>query len=64
LPFEVPADTEYGKIRAELESAGKLIGGNDLLIAAQALSQGAIVITANVQEFKRVKGLKVENWLA
>lgn len=64
LPFDVPADTEYGGIRAELEAAGKPIGANDLLIAAHAGSIGATIVTANTDEFKRIRGLKVENWLA
>lgn len=64
LPFEAPADAEYGELRAELEAAGTLIGGNDLLIAAHARATGAIVVTANTSEFKRIRGLKVENWLA
>ena len=64
LPFDVPADSEYGGIRAKLEAAGRPIGGNDLLIAAQACSIEAIVVTANTDEFKRARGLKVENWLA
>ena len=64
LPFEVPADTEYGGIRAELEAAGKPIGGNDLLIAAHAYATGATIVTANTDEFKRIRGLNVENWLA
>ena len=64
LPFDAPADAEYGNIRAELEAAGKPIGGNDLLIAAHARISGATVVTANTNEFKRIPGLKVENWLA
>ena len=64
LPFEVPADTEYGGIRAELEAAGKPIGGNDLLIAAHAYATGSTIVTANPGEFKRIRGLNVENWLA
>lgn len=64
LPFEAPADCEYGCIRAELEAAGKPIGSNDLLIAAHALTVGATIVTANTNEFKRVPRLKVENWLA
>jgi tRNA(fMet)-specific endonuclease VapC len=64
LPFDDPADTEYGGIRAALEAAGKPIGSNDLLIAAHAAATGATIVTANVGEFKRVRGLKVENWLA
>ena len=64
LPFDVPADSEYGGIRAELEAAGKPIGGNDLLIAAHAYATGATIVTANADEFKRIRGLNVENWLA
>jgi tRNA(fMet)-specific endonuclease VapC len=64
LPFDVPADAEYGGIRSELEAAGKPIGGNDLLIAAHAYATGATVVTANADEFKRIRGLNVENWLA
>jgi tRNA(fMet)-specific endonuclease VapC len=64
LPFESPADAEYGNIRSELENAGKPIGANDLLIAAHAIAVNATVVTANIDEFKRVRGLKVENWLS
>jgi tRNA(fMet)-specific endonuclease VapC len=64
LPLDVPVDAEYGGIRAELEAAGKPIGGNDLLIAAHAYTIGATIVTANTDEFKRIRGLKVENWLA
>lgn len=63
LPFDVPADTEYAGIRAELEAAGKPIGPNDLLIAAHAYAAGATLVTANVSEFERVRGLRVANWL-
>jgi tRNA(fMet)-specific endonuclease VapC len=63
LPFDIPADTEYGVIRSELEAAGKRIGSNDLLIAAHACAAGATIVTANVEEFKRIRSLKVENWL-
>lgn len=64
LPLDVPTDTEYGGIRAELEAAGKPIGPNDLLIAAHAYALGAVLVTANLAEFSRVRGIKVENWLA
>jgi tRNA(fMet)-specific endonuclease VapC len=64
LPFDAPADREYGGIRAELEAAGQPIGSNDMLIAAHAAAVGATVVTANDGEFKRIRGLKVENWLA
>jgi tRNA(fMet)-specific endonuclease VapC len=64
LPFDVPADSEYGGIRAKLEAAGRPIGGNDLLITTQAGSIEAVVVTANTDKFQRVRSLKVENWLA
>jgi tRNA(fMet)-specific endonuclease VapC len=63
VPFDVPADAEYGRIRSELEAAGTPIGGNDLLIAAHAYATGATIVTANADEFKRIRGLTVENWL-
>jgi tRNA(fMet)-specific endonuclease VapC len=63
LPFDVPADTEYGTIRSELEAAGTSIGPNDLLIAAHASAAGATIVTANTNEFRRIRGLRVENWL-
>ncbi|MDP3197713.1 type II toxin-antitoxin system VapC family toxin [Tabrizicola sp.] len=63
VAFDVPADAEYGGIRAELETAGKPIGPNDLLIAAHAYAFGAVLVTANTGEFSRVRGLQVENWL-
>src|SRR5215475_7884887 len=63
LPFDVPADAEYGGVRSKLEAAGKPFGGNDLLIAAHACAVGATIVTANAEEFKRVRGLSVENWL-
>ena len=62
-PFDVPADAEYGLIRSELEAAGTPISGNDMLIAAHARAIGAVVVTGNVGEFRRVRNLKVENWL-
>ena len=64
LPFDVPADADYGGIRSKLEAAGKPIGSNDLLIAAHAYATGVTIVTANIDEFKRIRGLKVENWLA
>jgi len=64
IPLEVPTDTEYGGLRAELEAEGKTIGPNDLLIGAHALTVGATLVTANEGEFRRIRGLEVENWLA
>ena len=63
LPFDSPADSAYGLIRARLEEAGQLIGGNDLLIAAQAIAFGYTIVTDNQREFARVAGLTRENWL-
>ncbi|HLK02897.1 MAG TPA: type II toxin-antitoxin system VapC family toxin [Candidatus Acidoferrum sp.] len=54
----------YGEIRAELEAKGKIIGNNDLWIAAHALASGLILVTNNEREFVRVTGLKIQNWVA
>ena len=62
-PFGPPADSHYGVIRAELEHRGMPIGGNDMLIAAQALADDYTLVTDNLRDFERVAGLKVENWL-
>lgn len=63
LPFAAPADSAYGIIRTRLEQIGKPIGGNDLLIAAQAIALGYTIVTDNEREFARVEGLFRENWL-
>ncbi|WP_281827050.1 type II toxin-antitoxin system VapC family toxin [Jannaschia rubra] len=63
LALDLPADAEYGRIRNALQLAGTPIGPNDMLIAAHALASGAVVVTANVGEFSRVRGLRVENWI-
>jgi tRNA(fMet)-specific endonuclease VapC len=68
LPFETPADTSYGLLRTSLEKQGTPIGGhdlltNDLLIAAQALALGYVIVTDNEREFSRVEGLRLQNWL-
>jgi tRNA(fMet)-specific endonuclease VapC len=63
LPLEAPADAAYGHARVALEAAGAPIGGNDLLIAAQALALDMVVVTNNEREFARVTGLRIENWL-
>jgi tRNA(fMet)-specific endonuclease VapC len=62
LPLpEIAAET-YGTIRAELETKGEMIGNNDLWIAAHALAAGLTLITNNEKEFRRVRGLRVQNW--
>ncbi len=68
-PFEIISYDEsasecYGKIRSRLEKQGNVIGPLDMLIAAHALSENLTLITNNEKEFKRVKSLKVENWVA
>lgn len=54
----------YGQIRIHLEAIGKTIGPNDLLIAAHVLAAYLTVVTRNEREFRRVPGLRVENWIA
>ena len=61
-PFDEEDAQEAGRVRAELEIAGKPIGAYDVLIAAQARRRGATLVTSNVAEFDRVTGLKWEDW--
>jgi tRNA(fMet)-specific endonuclease VapC len=61
--LEPPADARYGQLRAALERAGRVVGANDMLIAAQALSLGLTLVTDNEREFRYIAGLRVENWL-
>jgi len=63
LPLEAPADDVYGHIRVSLERSGSPIGANDMLIAAHALALDAILVTDNEREFRRIDGLKIDNWL-
>ena len=62
LEFDNYAAEEYGKIRADLEREGTLIGPMDMLIAAHARSEGLVLVTNNTREFNRVEDLHVENW--
>jgi tRNA(fMet)-specific endonuclease VapC len=62
LPFDEAAAQAYAVIRPDLERRGAMIGGNDCLIAAVALSRGLVVVTGNLGEFSRVHGLRVESW--
>ncbi len=64
LAYTDTAACEFGKIRADLERKGKVIGAYDMLIAAHAKSKGLILATNNVSEFSRVEGLKLENWVS
>ena len=62
IPLPETAAETYGTIRAELESKGQMIGNNDLWIAAHALAAELTLVTNNEKEFRRVRGLKVQNW--
>ena len=60
--FDQQAAVAYGDVRSSLEKRGEVIGPHDLLIAAHALSLDQTLVTNNEREFKRVEGLKVDNW--
>ena len=62
IPFNDAAAVFYGTIRAYLEKKGQPIGPNDLIIAATALANNAVLITNNTKEFARIPELKLENW--
>lgn len=62
LDFDADAAAHAGEIRAELERQGRSIGSYDLLIAGHARSRGLIVVTGNLAEFRRVDGLRCEDW--
>lgn len=63
LPLDAGVDRHYAAIRTALEKRGTPIGAHDMLIAAHARAIGAVCVTANVEEFNRVSGLKIENWI-
>ncbi|WP_396956947.1 tRNA(fMet)-specific endonuclease VapC [Nitrosomonas sp.] len=63
LPYTSKAAGHYGDIRADLERKGKPIGVNDLHIAAHACSEGFILVSNNLHEFKQIDGLRLENWI-
>jgi tRNA(fMet)-specific endonuclease VapC len=62
LPFDEKAVWKYGLVRSGLEQIGQPIGALDIMIAAQALSVDAILVTSNTREFSRIHGLRLENW--
>ena len=62
VEFDLDSAAAYGQLRTRLEAKGTPIGPNDMLIAAQALARDLVLVTDNVREFRRVRGLKVENW--
>ena len=61
-PLDADVAKQYGRVRTELERAGTPIGAYDLMIAAHAMSLGLTLVTNNIREFRRVRGLRVENW--
>lgn len=63
LEYDLKASIEYGKIRANLEKLGKIIGGLDMQIVAHALSNKMILVTNNIKEFERVENLILDNWV-
>jgi len=62
LPFDDRCADEYGLIRSDLKAQGKLIGPNDMLIAAVARAHNAILVTHDTGEFCRITGLRLEDW--
>lgn len=62
-PFTPDDAAAYGRIRAALERKGASIGAMDMLIAAQAVARGLVLVSDNLREFRRVPGLHCENWL-
>jgi tRNA(fMet)-specific endonuclease VapC len=62
LPFDEEDAKAAGKVRAEIEAAGRPIGAYDVLIAGQALRHKMTLVTANTKEFQRVPGLAFEDW--
>jgi tRNA(fMet)-specific endonuclease VapC len=63
LPLPIDAAPIYGDTRKSLQAKGEMIGGNDLWIAAHAKAQDLVLVTNNEREFKRVPGLKIQNWV-
>ncbi len=63
LPLPETATEAYGTIRADLEAKGEMIGNNDLWIAAHALAADLTLVSNNLREFRRVRGLKSQNWV-
>lgn len=62
LDFDLEGAAAYGRVRAALEAAGDPIGPHDMLIGAHALAKGLTLVTDNLREFRRIRGLTVESW--
>lgn len=63
LPLPPDAARIYGAIRATLQARGEMIGSNDFWIAAHTMALDLTLVTNNEREFRRVRGLKIENWM-
>lgn len=63
LPYDAKASQHYGQIKVTLEKKGEIIGENDIHIAAHAISQGLILVSNNLKEFRRVPNLALESWV-
>lgn len=63
IPFDDADAVKYGKIRADLERKGTIIGEIDMLLAAQAMCKKQIFVTNHIKEFVRVEGLQLEKWV-
>jgi tRNA(fMet)-specific endonuclease VapC len=63
LAFAQKAAAHYGQLRAELERAGQPAGAYDMMIGGHARSEGLILVSNNPREFRRMKGLRIENWI-
>ena len=63
LSYDAKASQHYGQIKAALEKKGEIIGENDIHIAAHAISQGLILVSNNLKEFRRLPNLALENWV-
>ncbi|QHB16725.1 type II toxin-antitoxin system tRNA(fMet)-specific endonuclease VapC [Mannheimia pernigra] len=63
LDYQPKSAAHFGNIKAELAKQGKLIGENDIHIAAHARSEGLVIVTNNLREFERIEGLRLENWV-
>ena len=64
IPFDRKGAEHFGQVRAELYRIGKPVGPYDMMIAGHARSLGLVLVTNNTKEFERIKGLRIENWVA
>lgn len=62
VPFDDQASYVYAEIRSKTEASGRNVGPNDLLIASVAMAYSGILITNNVQEFRNIEGIEIEDW--